>query len=205
MTCDIRIVPAREQDADPITELMADVFLHDPTMKLMVEHFPTERRRNMMAGFLSLQLRDDYLPGGLVDVAWLVEDGQRTLAGSAWWIEMDPRFEHPGCEDRAVRVLGDGAALWNRCEELAAPFHPQCPHHYLYLLAVNPDCRSMSVGSKLLEHGIDRAHQRNMPAFLEATTTRAAALYERMGMRSVGLIEASDPLPECYPMCTQVS
>jgi RimJ/RimL family protein N-acetyltransferase len=65
--------------------------------------------------------------------------------------------------------------------EQMAEFHPQEPHWYLPLLGVDPMKQGRGYGSALLVHALERCDRDRLPAYLEASSPRNKALYERHG------------------------
>jgi ribosomal protein S18 acetylase RimI-like enzyme len=83
--------------------------------------------------------------------------------------------------------------------ELQAGMHPHQPHWYLPWIGVRPEAQGMGLGAELLSLGLARADAAGMPAYLEATNRRNAALYARHGFEIVGVVEAPG-YPEIIPM-----
>ena len=77
--------------------------------------------------------------------------------------------------------------------------HPTEPHHYLPFLGVDPAAQGRGFGSALLRTGLDRADRDGLPSYLEATSPRNRALYERHGFKVVGKITSADS-PALWPM-----
>lgn len=90
------------------------------------------------------------------------------------------------------------AAMFSVFEQMAA-FHPAAPHWYLPLIGVDPDRQGQGLGSVLLERALRRCDRNFLPAYLEATSPRNLALYERHGFEVVGKIQAGSS-PEIIPM-----
>jgi GNAT superfamily N-acetyltransferase len=80
-----------------------------------------------------------------------------------------------------------------------AEFHPQEPHWYLPLIGVDTTRQSRGYGSALLAHALERCDQDGLPAYLEASTPRNKALYERHGFAVTGVIQAGSS-PPMWPM-----
>jgi GNAT superfamily N-acetyltransferase len=59
--------------------------------------------------------------------------------------------------------------------------HPAEPHYYLPLVGVEPEWRGRGLGTALMRPILDRCDAEKVPAYLEATTPRNRALYERHG------------------------
>jgi GNAT superfamily N-acetyltransferase len=71
------------------------------------------------------------------------------------------------------RVLRAIAALEGR--------HPRELHYYLPFVGVDPEWQGRGLGSAVLAPVLERCDREGMPAFLEASTPRNRALYERHG------------------------
>jgi ribosomal protein S18 acetylase RimI-like enzyme len=77
---------------------------------------------------------------------------------------------------------------------LQGSLHPEEPHWYLPWIGVRPEAQGKGVGSALLARGLARADADGLPAYLEATSRRNAALYARYGFEVRAIVEA-----EAYP------
>ena len=78
-------------------------------------------------------------------------------------------------------------------------FHPTEPHWYLPLIGVDATRHGRGYGSALLRHALERCDRDRLPAYLEATSARSKALYERHGFEELGVIQANDS-PPLWPM-----
>ena len=78
--------------------------------------------------------------------------------------------------------------------------HPHEPHHYLGILGVSPELQGRGIGSALMQPVLERCDRDGMPAYLEATTPRNRALYERHGFRVVLQVRWPDGGPPLWPM-----
>jgi GNAT superfamily N-acetyltransferase len=59
--------------------------------------------------------------------------------------------------------------------------HPEEPHYYLPFVGVVPEWQGRGIGAALLKPVLDRCDAEGMPAYLEASSPRNRALYERHG------------------------
>ncbi len=59
--------------------------------------------------------------------------------------------------------------------------HLREPHHYVAYVGVAPAGQGRGLGTRLLEPTLARCDQEGLPAFLEASSDRNAALYARLG------------------------
>lgn len=83
-------------------------------------------------------------------------------------------------------------------EQMAA-HHPDEPHWHLPLIGVDPGFQHLGLGGALLAHALERCDREGLPAYLEATSRRNAALYARHGFERIGTIQAGES-PEIIPM-----
>jgi len=76
-------------------------------------------------------------------------------------------------------------ALWSRLRmERHHPRKP--PHWYLAVMGVDPDWQGSGLGGALMRPVLDQLDAGAMPAYLEASTPRSRALYERNGFEVTG-------------------
>jgi GNAT superfamily N-acetyltransferase len=161
----------------------------------------------LTAAFADDPLARWLLPGDLVaDIVFgpLVEasatHGELTVspdgAATAVWL---PRPAEPPADDR--QPIPDALARLRTFLELSEARHPTgTAHLYLVLLGVVPGAQGRGLGGALLRERLCRADAEGLPAYLEATSLRSRALYERHGFRDTG-----DPIhlpdgPTLWPM-----
>lgn len=83
-----------------------------------------------------------------------------------------------------------------------AEAHPDEPHFYLQFVGARQAARGRGVGSTLLERVLTICDAEGVPAYLEATTPRSAALYARHGFEpttAITLAEGVELLPMLRP------
>jgi ribosomal protein S18 acetylase RimI-like enzyme len=78
-------------------------------------------------------------------------------------------------------------------------YHPREAHWHLPLIGVDPAHQEKGVGSALLRHVLNACDGQKLPAYLEATSARNVALYERHGFDALGRIQVADS-PPVVPM-----
>ncbi|WP_052668443.1 GNAT family N-acetyltransferase [Nitriliruptor alkaliphilus] len=83
--------------------------------------------------------------------------------------------------------------------EAMAIHHPDEPVWYLPFVGVDPTCQGRGTGSRLLRIGLERCDRDGVPAYLEASTPRNRALYERHGFETAACIQVGDS-PPLWPM-----
>jgi ribosomal protein S18 acetylase RimI-like enzyme len=117
------------------------------------------------------------------DETWTVGEG---TTGAALW---GPRGVPATTEAEgealgtavAERVGPDDAGRLFELMALMDERHPHEPHEYLWFLGVHPAAQGRGLGSALLAPVLDRADRARSAAYLEATSPRNKALYERHG------------------------
>lgn len=63
--------------------------------------------------------------------------------------------------------------------------HPHEPHWYLPAIGITPAWQGRGYGAALLRPMLERCDAERLPAYLEASTPRNVALYERNGFTVV--------------------
>lgn len=97
---------------------------------------------------------------------------------------------------RLVEVFGCRLALATWTELRLERQHPRSPKHwYLHYLAVEPQRQGRGLGAALLAPMLDLCDRERTPAYLEASTERNRALYERHGFA----LTDTFPMPAAGP------
>jgi ribosomal protein S18 acetylase RimI-like enzyme len=99
-----------------------------------------------------------------------------------------------------VRMFGHGLMRLFAGQAVQDAHHPHEPHWYLPMIAVRPEAQGRGIGSALLEPVLRRCDDDGMPAYLEATTERSRALYERHGFEQVAEVHLPKGGPPLWPM-----
>jgi GNAT superfamily N-acetyltransferase len=196
-TADIRrAVPA---DAAAVASALAVAFTDDPVFCWM---WPDEDVRPVATRTFFDIVVDILAPH---DDAWITAAGVRgaRVSGAALWV---PAGQAPMSDRRAEAFADELAELCaphgDRVLELIGLMdghHPRQPHEYLWFLGVVPAARGRGLGSALITPVLERADEAGHPAYLEATSPRNRALYERHGFRA-GAPFAVAGGPPLWPM-----
>jgi GNAT superfamily N-acetyltransferase len=121
-------------------------------------------------------------------------------SGAALWL---PPHATPD-EEAVTQVIRDTVtdqvkgAMFTMLEQLEV-HHPEQAHWYLPLIGVDPAHQGKGIGSALLTHALKACDEQQLPAYLEATSPRSVALYERHGFVALGCIQVADS-PPIVPM-----
>lgn len=183
--------PATGADVPRLVESFAAAFQDDPVFGWLM---PDERRRrDRLRAFFGVELTAVGLARGAV---W-THDG---LSGAAiatppgrWRLPWAVQLRHTGEFVRAFGArLGHAGALLQLMERR----HLREPHHYLAYVGVTPEQQGQGLGTVLMEPTLARCDREGLPAYLEATSPRNIALYERLGFVALGelTLGSSPPL-----------
>lgn len=124
-------------------------------------------------------------------------------AGVALWLPPSTELVAPDQLEafgaRTEAVLGPYAGRLFELDEFFAAHAPEEPHWHLQLLGTLPSRQGQGIGSALLRAQLMELDARGQSAYLEATTLRNRALYERHDFRFIGEITLPDG-PTLYQM-----
>jgi GNAT superfamily N-acetyltransferase len=186
---------AGEADREAVVGLLDAGFFHDPVSSWV---FPEEeyRRRThkvLMGAFLDMALRDGYVDmteDASAAALWLPVDGGHEAAGPSASSEPSVSEQDGTGGDDAVAFREAVDPANERIEQIAritGEAHPShASHDYLMLIAVAPGLTGRGLGTALLTTALDRLDRVSRPAYLEASSSRSRALYERLGFRPTG-------------------
>src|SRR3954447_6083906 len=118
---------------------------------------------------------------------WVTEEG----SGAAVWAKPGAWMVPLGVALREVpamrRAFGRRFLLASRAAFQLVSRHPRKPEHwYLHYLGVVPERQGRGLGGMLMQPMLERCDREGVPAFLESSTERNRALYERNGFTLTG-------------------
>lgn len=179
MRVDLALRPATEDDVQRLKVVLAEAFFEDPMFGWLMPD--DSKRRARLRRYFGIELRHYVLPHGRV---WATSD----LAGAALSLPPGSWRAPPQVtliEGRAFgihlsRAARIGAAVeWHHGRRLREP------HYYVRDVGVHPDVQGRGLGSALMRPTLDRCDREGLPAYIEASSERSAALYERLGFEHV--------------------
>lgn len=190
---DIRPRRATPHETRAVAETLAAAFSDDPVIGWAWTD--AERRRETLPDFFELWTVGCMKHGEVYTT--------RDLAGAALW--MPPHVQRD-FDDRA----DDFAAAIGRVTQEFAPRvlelltllddnHPQEPHCYLPVMGTRHEHQGHGIGAALLHTLLEQCDRQGLPAYLEATSTRNAALYARHGFHTLRELPLRDG-PSLYAM-----
>jgi ribosomal protein S18 acetylase RimI-like enzyme len=122
------------------------------------------------------------------------------FSGVALWLSPCAAPDEESLAKVIEDTVADGrkGAMFSMFEQMDA-VHPRDAHWHLSLIGVDPAHQGKGIGSALLSRVLNMFDSQKLSAYLEATSPRNVALYERHGFEVVGRIRAGDS-PEIFPM-----
>jgi len=171
---------APDAEAAAMAGALARAFFDDPVFTWVLRG--DTRRMSVLRHGFELFLRR----------VWLAEGQTFTTAGVAGVAVWEPpgQWKHGVVEQ--LRLLPAMLAVFRRHSprvlraltalESGHPAEPAyAPHYYLPFLGVDPPWQGRGLGGALLAPVLKRCDREGVPAYLEASTARNRALYERHG------------------------
>jgi GNAT superfamily N-acetyltransferase len=177
---------ATTEDVPRLKTVLAEAFFDDPVLSWLM---PDDRRRlAQLRRYFGIELRHLALARGRV---WTTSD----LAGAALTLP-------PGRWRSPLRVtLLEGNAFGLRIARAARMGaaiewrHVHGPHYYVRDVGVLPSMQGRGLGRALMKPTLERCDREGLPAYLEASSERNAALYERLGFRITSVLRVGSCPP----------
>jgi GNAT superfamily N-acetyltransferase len=177
---------AAPDDVHRLKAVMADAFFEDPIFGWLMPD--DTKRAARLRRYFAIELRHLALARGR---AWTTSD----LAGAALSLP-------PGAWRAPLRVtLLEGGAFGVhllKAARLGAAIewhHVREPHYYVRDVGVLPEMQGRGLGRALLGPTLRRCDREGLPAYLEASSERNAALYGRLGFKLIDELRVNDSPP----------
>lgn len=162
---------ARAEDRARLTVALAAAFHADPVFGWLMPDEATRPAR--LRRFFAQELRHVLARGGV----WTSDE----LAGAA--LALPPGAWRTPPRLAMLQARAFGIHLPRAAGLLAAIEwrHIRAPHYYFPYIGVAPEAQGRGLGSSVMRPTLDRCDAEGVPAYLEASSERNAALYERLG------------------------
>lgn len=178
-----------------LAAVLARALYDDPQFVWML---PDNARRSRLLepGFelflrrLSFKQDETYTTDGIAGAAVWELPGQWQI-GFAQQLRLLPAM---------ARLYGRSLPRLMRAISSVESNHPKERHYYLAFAGVEPDWQGRGIGSALMRPVLDRCDREGVPAYLEASTPRNRALYERHGFEVTEEFTLGKGSPPLWPM-----
>lgn len=185
----------REAGVGELTQVcatLADAFATDPVYGWL---FPGLRRREAsLRRLFAVEVEHYVLPAGRVLTTDDFSGASLEVSPGRWKLAV-PVSGALGF----VRACGLRLPRASRLQGFFERHHLQEPHYYIRAVGVATRFQGQGLGTALLRPTLDRCDREGLPAYLEASTERSAALYERLGFVHLGELRVPDG-PAFWPM-----
>lgn len=168
---------AVEADAARLEVVMARAFDDDPVIGWLLPD--ASRRPARLRRFFGIELRHLALPRGCV---WTTSDlsaAALVLPPGRWRVPLSTTLREGSAFGAGLgRAARLGMAMeWRHAREVRGP------HYYVRDVGVLPEMQGRGLGSALMAPTLELCDREGLPAYLEASSQRSAALYERLGFK----------------------
>ncbi len=167
-----RLRKATTDDVDRLRTTLGEAFFEDPIFSWLM---PNEKHRPaQLSRFFDIELQRLVLVRGRTWTSKELTGAALSLPPGTWHTPPHVAVLQSSCFGMR---LHRAAGLLAQIERL----HLREPHYYFPYIGVAPKAQGQGLGSKLMRPTLDRCDEQGLPAYLEASSERNAALYERLG------------------------
>jgi ribosomal protein S18 acetylase RimI-like enzyme len=185
--------PARANETQTVASVLTDAFVDEAGLNYWLRQGQAKaavRRRffNAAVGDVIHKQRE----------LWLAEAGGAPAGAAIWLKPGDHAFAFTPMQRLFTTPLFISIAGFEgmkRAQDLGGALnaqHPKEPHAHLVFLGVAPSAQGRGVGSAILKQTLAPLDATGVTAYLECTTARNAALYERHGFVVTGEFDFPD-------------
>jgi RimJ/RimL family protein N-acetyltransferase len=167
---------AIDDDVSPLKRVLAAAFYEDPIFSWLMPDVATRPAR--LRRFFEVELRHVALSHGEVWTSSELGGAALCLQPGAWRLPTRVLFtQGPGF----ARVFGARLPRAAGLLSLIERRHTRELHYYFAFIGVSPEAQGQGLGTALMRPTLDRCDEQGLPAYLEASSERNAALYARLG------------------------
>jgi GNAT superfamily N-acetyltransferase len=172
----IAVRPAGAAESTALPGVLAAAFEEDPVFGWMI---PAPAKRLLRLGrFFAIELDAIVFPKGVVWTTEGLDGAALCLPPDEWRMPPTVALGHGPAYTRVFGLrLPHSLTVLSQMERK----HYRRPHYYIPYVGVRPEMQGRGIGTELLRPILDRCDREGLPAYLEATCERNAALYERLG------------------------
>ena len=190
----LRIATAR--DVPRLAGVLADAFTNDPVYTWILPRGLRLKQR-LRTMFTAEMEQYGLANGGTVWTTREYDGAVVELPPGAW--EMPTSMTGKDAL-RWLRAFGTRLPLAIRVQKAMEERHLREPHFYARVIGVRTARQGQGVGSALMQPTLRRADSAGLPTYIEASSQRSAALYERLGFVHMNVLELPEGGPPVWLM-----
>jgi GNAT superfamily N-acetyltransferase len=171
---------AAPQEQAALASTLAAAFAEDPVLGWLLPDVRVREER--LRRFFTIELRHMAFARGTVSTCEGVRGAAMCMPPGAWQLPPRVALTQAPAFGRAFGRRLPIATAFQAAMELR---HERRPHWYILAVGVRPEHQGRGLGSALLSPTLARCDREGLPAYLEASSERSAALYERLGFEHV--------------------
>jgi GNAT superfamily N-acetyltransferase len=184
-------------DAVPmVAAVLADAFSNDPVYRWLVSGSPRVAPR--LRAMFATEIEQYVLPNG--GTVWTTSACDGAVSELPPGASEMPKSATGREALRWVRAFGTRLPRAMRVGRAMEERHPREPHFYVRTVGVRTALQGRGIGSALMQPTLEKADSAALPAYIEASSKRSAALYERLGFVHMDVLELPDGGPPVWPM-----
>jgi GNAT superfamily N-acetyltransferase len=186
---------ATVDDVSRVANALADAFMNDPVYTWMVPG--SLRLKARLRAMFTAEMEQYGLPQGTVWTTPGCDGAVIVLPPGAW--EM-PKSITLTQSLMWARAFGRRLLLAARVQRAMEERHLREPHFYVRIIGVRTAQQGHGLGTALIQPTFQKADSAGLPVYIEASTERSAALYERLGFVHMDVFELPEGGPPVWPM-----
>ena len=186
---------ATADDVSRLAGVLADAFINDPVYTWMLPG--SLRLKARLRAMFTAELEQYGLPQGTVWTTTGCDGAVVALPPGAW--EMPKSIALMQALTWA-RAFGRRLLLATRVQRAMEERHLREAHFYVRIIGVRTALQGQGLGSTLMQPTLQRADAAGLPAYIEASSERSAALYERLGFLHIDVLELPEGGPPLWLM-----
>jgi GNAT superfamily N-acetyltransferase len=191
----LALQPATADDVPRLAGVLAEAFLNDPVYTWLLPG--SLRLKSRLRTVFAAEMEQYVLRnGGTVWTTPAYDGAVAALPPGAWEF---PKSLTGKETLKWVRAFGTRSLLATRVARLMEERHLREPHYYVRFVGVRSALQGRGLGTALMQPTLEKADSAGLPTYLEASSERSAALYERLGFVHVGVLELPGG-PPVWPM-----
>lgn len=177
-----RVRMARDDELNVASRVLTEAFVDEDGLNYWLKQGGAKTRARRI--FFDAAVRDVVHADRQLHIA---EADGAPLGAAIWLKPGDKAFDLPPLRELMLtpllfRVAGlEGMRKATALGRRLTALHPTIPHAHLVFLGVSPEAQGRGVGSAMLKHALAPLDASGTAAYLEATSERNIALYERHG------------------------